>query len=269
MTKNIELSLRNLKGVIALIGIFLFFSLFTFVSNASAQDSPQQNPVEDTEADQELILIKEQYQFLKDETKSFQERIDSERSNFYAFLAVVLVVPSLIGIGTYLGLWIKISRKTEDKLNEVILNNSDKLKKNAEKWALSVVDQSFGFNKKVLILSPKSYHNWIKEKLVSVLENRGFNNVSIKTITNKIGSPDLIIFYLDETTREKLEDLVDYLEKNGQLIPVVAYANKQVSSEKFSKYDLRSYANSPLTLASWVFNILSSRAIKERKHGNS
>ncbi|MEX0896162.1 MAG: hypothetical protein WDZ94_04505 [Patescibacteria group bacterium] len=269
MVKKFELSLKNSKGICALISVFLLISLFTFVKNAYAQESPQPSYAKDTIVDKELALIKEQYQFLREETKSFQERVDSERSNFYAFLAVVLVVPSLIGIGTYLGLWIKISRMTEDKLNEVILNNSDKLKKNAEQWALSIVDESFGFHKKILILSPKSFHSWINEKLVSVLENRGFNKVSVKTITNKIGSPDLIVFYLDETTKEKLEDLIDHLEKNGPLIPVIAYANKQISSEKFSKYDLRSYANSPLTLASWVFNILSSRAVKERKHGNS
>lgn len=269
MVKKFKLSLENLKYMSALFGVFLLISLFTFVNNAHAQESPQPSQKEDAIVDRELTLIKEQYQFLREETKSFQERIDSERNNFYAFLAAVLVVPSIIGIGTYLGLWIKISRKTEDKLNEVILNNSDKLKKNAEQWALSIVDQSFGFNKKILILSPKTSHVWINEKLVSVLENRGFNKVSVKTITNKIGSPDLIIFYLDEATKEKLEDLIDHLEANGQLIPVIAYANKQISSEKFSKYDLRSYANSPLTLASWVFNILSSRAIKEREYGNS
>lgn len=251
----------TLRSALALV---IFLTLLFVPTVVSAQSPASTVSATPTLLEKELELVKQQYEFLKGEAQHYEDRVDRERTQFYTFIGVVFAVTSAFGIGSYIALFVRINSMAKTKLEEVVASKSKQLKKDAETWARSVVDQAFGFEKNIVILAPKKNQQEVKTKLLPALKRRGFKHVAVQVPDSDVQNFDLVIFYLNDTLKKELEDLVDSLISADTKTPVIAYSTNQTHCDKFKSYEWGTFANSPLTLASWAFTILSSSSV-ERK----
>ena len=203
--------------------------------------------------------LKDQYEFLKNQSIRFEDRVQKEREQFYSFVSTLLAIVTAIAGGSLLGSFWAIRNKSKKVLEDYIEKNKDTLKKNAERYARDVIDSELGLNKNILVIADKDQHQALVKNELDLLKNRGFNNVDLKTPNRFSFGYDLIIFCYSPDLDKDLSKLIEKLEKEKRSIPVLAYYSEgKVNNNKFMKYKLRAFANSPLTVVSWAFTILSS-----------
>jgi hypothetical protein len=80
----------------------------------------------------------------------------------------------------------------------------------------------------------------------------------VKKPTESVAGYDLVVFYYNDDLDGDLTKLVQEVEKQHTAVPIIAYYNGRVPNQKLTQYRWHTFANSPLTLISWIFTIASS-----------
>lgn len=202
--------------------------------------------------------LKSQYEFLKNEAIRLEDRVDSEREAFInkvqLELAILVAILGLFGLGGFL----TIKDRADKALDEYIKKNGRELQQKAEKWAREVVRSEFGLNKHIVLLVDKKQHKKVLASEAKLLELRGFDNLSIRAPREKVDDADLVVFFYKDDLDKNLSLLVKNLEAEKSGKPLVVYYKGNVPNQKVRRYPYHVYANTPLTLAAWVFTVLTS-----------
>jgi len=235
--------------------------LFAFVAVVPIHAQEQQIPTQEQ-------YLRDQYEFLKSEAIRFEERVNRERgafiSNVQLELAVLVAILSILGVGGFL----TIKDRADKAFDKHIEKNGRELQRRAEKWSREVVKGEFGLNKHIVLLADKKRHKQILTNEEKLLQSRGFNKVSLRSPKGKVDDADLVVFCYKDDLDKTLTKLVEALEAENRGKPLIVYYKGNVSNQKVRQYQWHVYANTPLTLVSWVFTVLSSYqgSIKEGNH---
>lgn len=211
--------------------------------------------------------IQQEYQFLKDQAQRAEDRslrladkAQEERDNMMGLFNSLLTIIGLLVGGSMVGflvmLW-QTKNHAQKKINETVDKVESQVTQKAQEQAKKIVETEFGFSKKILVMADKSAHKNLEKDELSVLRKRGF--INIKLITPEDWEDfDLLVF---SHTQEIDEDLDKVVKKLGETDnkPLLVYSfGHQVDPNKFKSYKWHAFAQTPLTLASWVFTILTS-----------
>lgn len=239
----------------AIIAVFVLLTRASTSIEAQVQIQPTPSPTPNLK-NIELDLVKEQYEFLKDEAIRFEDRVDRERTAVYWILGFIAVV----GVGSFIGTVIEVNRKAKDLLTNYINTKGKQLENKLEKQAQEMLDQEFGLDKKIVVYASGEREKEAEEVIIPLLNDRGFSNIELAPPTRKSTSigADIVVFFYSDTLTTQLEKLIDYIKTKNIKIPVLVYYDGRVNSDKFMNYEWRAFANSPLTVGSWVFTILTS-----------
>lgn len=253
----------NHKSVVVTSAVLFFWAIWVTLSSSSAYAaSPSISPTPSPSMSSELDLAKEQYKFLHEEARHYEERVDRERTIFFTIIGIV----GVLGMGGYFGTMNDIRKSAKKKLEDYIVEEGKGMQANARSWAKSVIDDEFGLNKSILILAPKAQKGDVSNLAVRLFKRRGFTNIKIQNPdTTKIEGADLIVYWYNDTLEDNLTKLITKLENEGRELPVIVYYRGQLTNTKFKQYMWGSFANSPMTLVSWVFTILTSFYSQEQK----
>lgn len=211
----------------------------------------------------EDTYFKEQYELLKEVALKHEERVNTEREDLISLSKLILdifVAGGLIAIVSFIVTLYGVNRKAKKYLNDVIVEKGGDLKRDAERWAKGVVDSQFGFDKQVLVLADQGDNLAFSGMEAVLLKKRGFGNIKILPIGSEVDGANLIIFVYNDTLANKLAELIDKLVADSQDIPLLIYhtGTTNVDRALTKKYPLHTFAQTPLTLVSWTFTILSS-----------
>lgn len=202
--------------------------------------------------------VRDQYEFLKEQALHHEERVDRERETFYSQIAIGLGLLTLFGIGSYGAAVWSINRKAKKVFREHIQKNSTKLEQKAEEWAKNAFRNELGLQKRIVLLAKASQHSDIEQNELKMLQARGFQHLAVKKPTDSIGGYDVVVFYYNDDLDSDLTRVVEEVEKQPVAVPIIAYYNGRVPNQKLTQYRWHTFANSPLTLISWIFTIASS-----------
>lgn len=242
------------------IGIAFLFSVFflAFASLSIAQETPAVTSSSDT-------YIKEQYEFLKEQAISFDERVQRERESFNTMTGIVIGLIGLlftattaIGFVSYRATLKSIETKAEKKLEEKLETEMNSFNSKIESWAKETMFDSLGMSKKILFIAREQDHKDLIEKEMRLLKERGFSNVTLSTGYQDSNDLGMVVFCYNDDLDDILTATVAQVVSSQKEIPILGYYNRTIVNEALGRYDWKTYANSPLTLVSWVFTILSS-----------
>jgi hypothetical protein len=232
--------------------LLFLFTLFTLSFFILAPSTFAQQSTESA------TYLRDQYEFLKEQAVHHEQRVDRERETFYSQIAIGLGLLTLFGIGSYGAAVWSINRKAKKVFREHIQKNSTKLEQKAEEWAKNAFRSELGLQKSIVLVAKTSQHSEIEENELKLLRTRGFQNVTIKKPTDDVTGYDMVVFYYNDDLDSNLTRIVESLEKQSAAVPILAYYNGRVPNQKLTQYRWHTFANSPLTLISWIFTIASS-----------
>jgi len=255
--------------IITLFLFILFFQLSIHPPTVNAQTvSP--SPASNDE------YIKAQYEFLKGQTERFQDqmdsettqlyaRVDAERNAFYQQLTLGLTILGLIlggsiiagVIGFYKSI-AAIRRKAESTLEEQIQKNQAETIRQARKEVRQLFVNEFGLNRHIIVVADSSRQSTFENTEKKLLSKKGFTNISIVGPMDTIPSGDLVIFVYNDDLNSQLDTVVEQLEELQEQTPLIVYYPGRVENQKVGKYPYHSFANSPMTLISWVVTMITS-----------
>jgi len=233
------------KSTLLLILATLVF--FSFAPPTHAQQSTES-----------ATYLRDQYEFLKEQAIHHEERVDRERETFYSQIAIGFGLLTLFGIGSYGAAVWSINRKAKKVFSEHIQKNSTKLEQKVEEWAKNAFRNELGLQKSIVLVAKSSQHSEIEKNEMKLLRARGFQNVVIKKPTDNVTGYDIVVFYYNDDLDSNLTRIVESLEKQTSAVPILAYYNGRVPNQKLAQYRWHTFANSPLTLISWIFTISGS-----------
>jgi hypothetical protein len=224
-------------------------------------------------SDENLLEIKREYGFLKEQTKSYREFIEKERKQHQEFLewslgwlvkaigiivAIFVALVGIFGIKSIYDAKKKISDLVREKFNDYISNNTDEIEIKIQHIAEKVIQEKINLKKKILMLVPETLQEAASE--INFLWKRGFKNIEVKGTDYYSIDCELIVFYYDPEQNNNLIDLVKKLKKASTPKPLIIYYSGRVEDNELKKelrdYKWHTFANNPLTLTNWVFSTL-------------
>ncbi len=261
--------MRIISRSIIIVSFFFFLTLHlcSFPSPVIAQttnDTTNEN------------YIKSQYDFLKDQTQKFQERMDTERTQLYArvdaernafyqqltlgltILGLLLGGSILAGIIGFYKSIAAIRRKAESTLQEQIQKNQAETLRQARKEVRRLFVNEFGLNNHIVVAVDSSRQSEFESIEKQLLSKKGFTNISMVNPSDEIPSCDLVVFVYNDDLNSQLDKVVEQLEESQKQTPLIVYYPGRVENQKVGKYPYHSFANSPMTLMSWVVNMITS-----------
>lgn len=223
-----------------------------------------------------LDAQKENYDFLKNETKEFRSFIETERHSFQTYIKNLLWIAGLL-ISLFVGILGFLSIKTVNDLQPIlesyIKGKIDKsIDKSLEKvnekidTLQSLVEREISYkNSVVLIVGDGSDFKSMEEE-INILENyinkQCVKTVEINEISNKFNTlnPSIIVLCNknDNKGKEQLESIVEILKNLKQAIPFIIYTPLQLSHDLkkiTDNYFWTTFANNPITLLGNIFTL--------------
>lgn len=210
----------------------------------------------------------DEYKFLKEQTKEFRDYIERERRHHQEFLqwsiyligiiiTIMAAIFGLIGLKSVRDAKRAIEASIQERFNLYIEENVDKIRLAIDGIAEGVIQERLNMEKNICFLVPNTQRGEIEVNEIEILKKRGFENIEIRDTSEFVnGRSDLVIFCFDESQDDRLTALVSSLEKDPK--PLIVYTKGRVENNALMKYQLHLFANTPLTLANWVFTTLSN-----------
>lgn len=236
------------------IGRVVTLLLIAFILSSSSKKVLAQEPAILPSPTIAQNIYEEQYKFLRDEAIRFENNMRDERHAFYAFVGVVLTVVGIAGVSGVLS----IKQESKAAFKQEIESERNELKNKINGWAEEKLYDQFGLNKRIVILADKKRQKELLKEEIEILNKRGFNDIELKQPDVNIDNADLIIFCFNDDLHDDLNKVIDILESTSKKVPLIGYYHTSFQNERLNKYKYRAFANSPITLASWVFTISSS-----------
>lgn len=244
-----------MRNIVITVFLFILFALHT--SSSLAQETTINSPSES--------YIKEQYEFLKDQTMRFEDRIQDERealstmtSLVLSIIGVLITVVTAVGFASYWGTLRAVESKAEKKLQKKLDAEMASFNTRIEDWAKDTMFDNLGMSKKILFIAREQDHEGLREKEIRLLKERGFKNIELSSSYRVIDNLGMIVFCYKDDFNETLTATVGEVIRSEKETPILGYYHTTIVNEALGHYDWKAYANSPLSLMSWVFTILSS-----------
>lgn len=254
ITSACKLVIKNL-----LLNIIIFFFTVSFLfptPYASAQEVNRDIPPQQTSG------AEREYQFLKDQTQEFRNFIQTERQEHQQFLertikylGGLLAVATVFGLGNY---WLALQEAKKVGVKGVaraIRRNEEELRDVLEETTRKILGERLNLKKPVLIIT-----NGLEQGEDKKMIDWGMTNLTVKSYSKNLdlSSPQVIIFHYDGKDKKDLEATVERLLKERKNKPIIVYSKSRVDSEKLESYELRGYANAPLTLVNALYTTLNT-----------
>jgi len=245
-----------------LIFLYIFFLVIFFSKNIIAQEVSQLTP--DQNNIKEQLYLKDQYEFIKTQTLRAEERFNnfinnaqSEREFFYAAITLIIGIAAFLGYSSLRSFKEELKREARKTFDEHVEKNKTRLEDEIKQWTRQLVNEKMGLVKKILFIADIKDHKNLLNNEIKIIKSR-FKNVSLKKPGEGIiDQYDLVIFNYNDDMNSELNDLIDQVNNKKSSLPVIGYYNANISNEKLKRYKWHTYAQSPLTLFSWVNTLLT------------
>lgn len=228
-----------------------------------------------------LDAQKENYDFIKNETKEYRSFIETERHNFQTYIDNLLKFAGFLII-LFLGFLGFLSIRTvndlkpilesyiKDKVDKSVDNNLEKVNERIDALTFLVDREILYKNSGVLIAGDTNDFKSMEEE-ISILENY-INKQCVKTVeVDEVGkkintfNPSIIVLCNKNGNKgkEDLECIVNTLNNSQKSIPLIiyTYCQPQLSGELkkiADSYFWTTYANNPVTLVGNIFTLAHS-----------
>lgn len=278
LTNFAEASVKKLLFAITII-LFLSFFLLTVFAQQPPSDSTLRN------------LDQKEYQFLKDQTQSFQKFIENERKEHREFIEglytiVVGVVGVIVTIGG--GLFVFFDFRTRKNISQVInelfheygiqiIDEKNKsIKINIDELR-HIIDLETGYKKKsILFLMSENDHQKFGIRELKIIDSRGIQNYQVYTQFDqaydliKKGTFDVVVYYYNPAAEDpktngdkQVRDILVLLVNRKSKTPLIIYNYEKgnfgrlydVDMNEMSKYPYAVMANFPITLVNLLHTV--------------
>ncbi len=259
--------------------IFLSFFLLTVFAQQPPSDSTSRN------------LDQKEYQFLKDQTQSFQKFIENERKAHRDFIeGLYTIVVGFVGVIVTIGggLLIFFDFRTRKNISQVInelfreygiqiIDEKNKsIKINIDELR-HIIELETGYKKKsILFLMSENDRQRFGIRELKIIDSRGIQNYQVYTNFDQANELikketfDVVVYYynpdaadLKKNGDKQVREILDLLSKRHSKTPLIIYSYEKGESGRIEKIDMDEIgkypyavpANFPITLVNLLHTV--------------